>query len=250
MTHQMAKLRECPSNSQQASSNPWYGPRLEWNQEEGPPPPPAPIAEPLEAPQLDDNDVDAAIKEELGPGSWPRLEVTEEQKREAGQLMRHTAEMKRRSLAAKKKLKAIQEEMNRERAMEAKEQEERTQKKINLLFTLPLTKYDKQQQQRKVGAVKKASGIQDTLTINEALKDNGNDAKKVCENFGCVVREHKNARPKFKLRSQASIEAHEEKDAGYPEKAERMLRQGNNFRAWEGSSSRGSGIQPKEKTAQ
>ncbi|CAO4386608.1 unnamed protein product [Caenorhabditis nigoni] len=81
---------------------------------------------------------------------------------------------------------------------------------------MPLTKYDKQQQQRKVGAVKKASGIQETLTINEALKDNGNDAKKVCENIGCVVREHKNARPKFELRSQASIEAHEEKDTGYP----------------------------------
>ncbi|CAP20688.2 Protein CBG23971 [Caenorhabditis briggsae] len=65
--------------------------------------------------------------------------------------------------------------------------------------------------QRKVGAVKKASGIQDTLTINEALEDNGNAAKKVCENFGCVVREHKNASPNYELRSQASIEAHEEK---------------------------------------
>ncbi|ULT83983.1 hypothetical protein L3Y34_012949 [Caenorhabditis briggsae] len=67
------------------------------------------------------------------------------------------------------------------------------------------------QKQRKVGAVKKASGIQDTLTINEALEDNGNAAKKVCENFGCVVREHKNASPNYELRSQASIEAHEEK---------------------------------------
>ncbi|PIC11918.1 hypothetical protein B9Z55_028765 [Caenorhabditis nigoni] len=121
-----------PSSFRPSSSNGGRAraPHLDANHQPGPPPPPAPIAEPLEAPQLDDNDVDAAIKEELGPGSWPRLEVTEEQKREAGQLMRHTAEMKRRSLAAKKKLKAIQEEMNRERAMEAKEQEERTQKKI------------------------------------------------------------------------------------------------------------------------
>ncbi|ULT83987.1 hypothetical protein L3Y34_012953 [Caenorhabditis briggsae] len=50
-----------------------------------------------------------------------------------------------------------------------------------------------------------------TLAVNEALKDNGNDAKKVCENFGCVVREHKSARPNYELRSQTSIEAHEEK---------------------------------------
>ncbi|ULT83984.1 hypothetical protein L3Y34_012950 [Caenorhabditis briggsae] len=50
-----------------------------------------------------------------------------------------------------------------------------------------------------------------TLAVNEASKNNGNDAKKVCENFGCVVREHKNASPNYELRSQASIEAHEEK---------------------------------------
>ncbi|PIC29361.1 hypothetical protein B9Z55_020965 [Caenorhabditis nigoni] len=51
---------------------------------------------------------------------------------------------------------------------------------------MPLTKYEKQHQQRMVGAVKKASGIQDTLAINEALADNGNDAKKVCDNFGVI----------------------------------------------------------------
>ncbi|PIC11916.1 hypothetical protein B9Z55_028765 [Caenorhabditis nigoni] len=98
---------------------------------------------------------------------------------------------------------------------------------MNLLFTMAITKYVKQEQQRKVGAVKKASGIQDTLTMNEALKDNGNDAKKVCENFGCVVREHKCDRLNYELRSQ-SIEAHEEKYAGYPEKADRIIGAGNN----------------------
>ncbi|CAO4381203.1 unnamed protein product [Caenorhabditis nigoni] len=74
---------------------------------------------------------------------------------------------------------------------------------------MPLTKYEKQHQQRMVGAVKKASGIQDTLAINEALADNGNDAKKVCDNFG-VIRAHTGARSNVELRSQASIEAHEE----------------------------------------
>ncbi|PIC11912.1 hypothetical protein B9Z55_028779 [Caenorhabditis nigoni] len=80
-----------------------------------------------------------------------------------------------------------------------------------------------QHQQRKVGAVKKASGIQDTLTFNEALKDNGNDAKKLCENCGCVAREHSGARPKDELRSQASIEAHEEKVQAIQKKLKRCF---------------------------
>ncbi|PIC11919.1 hypothetical protein B9Z55_028766 [Caenorhabditis nigoni] len=87
------------------------------------PPPPALMEEPRNAPQLEESDEDEdAIKEELGPGSWPRPGATMEQMTEAGQLERHTAEMKRRSMAAKKKPKAIQEETRRERAMEAKEQ--------------------------------------------------------------------------------------------------------------------------------
>ncbi|PIC15798.1 hypothetical protein B9Z55_022636 [Caenorhabditis nigoni] len=72
------------------------------------------------------------------------------------------------------------------------------------------TNYDKQEQQRKVGSCEESQWYQDTLTMNEALKDNGNDTKKVCENFGCLVKERKSARPKFKLRCQASIETHEE----------------------------------------
>ncbi|PIC11897.1 hypothetical protein B9Z55_028769 [Caenorhabditis nigoni] len=113
---------------------------------------------------------------------------------------------------------------------------------MDLLFTMPITKYVKQEQRRKVGAVKKASGIQDTLTINEALKDNGNDAKKVCENFGSVLRvsiyivilllnynvelqEHKSARLNYALRSQASIEAHEENMQAIQKKLTGSLRE-------------------------
>ncbi|PIC11904.1 hypothetical protein B9Z55_028773 [Caenorhabditis nigoni] len=62
-----------------------------------------------------------------------------------------------------------------------------------------------------------------TLEGNEALKDNGNDAKKVCENFGCVVREHNAARPNYELCSQAKVEAHEEKMEAVQKKLKRQL---------------------------
>ncbi|CAO4386607.1 unnamed protein product [Caenorhabditis nigoni] len=80
-----------------------------------------PIAEAQEAPQLDpsDDEVDEAIQE-LGPGSWPRPDATEEQMKEAGQAKREVAAHKKRALELKRQRE--ERKLEKKRLMEQEEQ--------------------------------------------------------------------------------------------------------------------------------